>query len=98
MVHPEHRVFHTMPHPPPHIWAHLHNWILQPLYLSTITTTTSFITKIKSNVLCPYFPHLGEAHPQDSGSEVIQLLLINMHLDRVPAGDCGLQWWHVFHW
>ena len=31
-LHPECWVFHTMPHPPPHIWAHPHDWSLQPLY------------------------------------------------------------------
>ena len=36
MVHPGHRVFHAMPHPPPRIWAHPCNWSLQPLYLSLL--------------------------------------------------------------
>ena len=50
MVHPEHRVFHTMPQPPPHIWAHPHNRSLHPLYLSTFYTNgMSFITKIRIN-------------------------------------------------
>ena len=54
-VHPEHSVFHTMPHPPLRIWVCPRDWSLQPLYLSTITTTTSFITKtkIESNVFTP---------------------------------------------
>ena len=50
MVHPECWVFHTMPHPPPCIWARPHNQSLQPLYLSTITTTMSFITNKSSNI------------------------------------------------
>ena len=29
-------VIHMMPHPPLHIWAHPHDWSLQPLYLSTL--------------------------------------------------------------
>ena len=33
-VHPGHLVFHAMPHPPLHIWAHPHNRSLQPLYFS----------------------------------------------------------------
>ena len=34
--HPDHRVVHMMPHPPPHIWACTHNQSLQLLYLSTL--------------------------------------------------------------
>ena len=54
MVQPEHWVFCTMPHPPPHIWARPCDQSLQLLYLST-TITTSFITKteIESNVFTP---------------------------------------------
>ena len=54
-VHLECWVFHAMPHPPPCIWAHPDDRSLQPLYLSTITTTISFITKtkIESNVYTP---------------------------------------------
>ena len=29
-------VVHMMPYPPPHIWAHPHDWSLQLLYLSTL--------------------------------------------------------------
>ena len=46
----------------------------------------------------PYFPHLGEAHPWASGLEVVQLLLVNVHLNHIPASDCGLQQQHVLHW
>ena len=63
MVHPEHWVFHTVPHPPLCIWVHPHNWSLQPLYLSTITTTMSFITKIESNVFTPIFSASRQGPP-----------------------------------
>ena len=33
-----------MPHPPPCIWAHPHNWSLQPLYLHNVTMLHSGIT------------------------------------------------------
>ena len=33
MVHPERWVFHTMPHPRPHIWVHPHDQSLQLLCL-----------------------------------------------------------------
>ena len=99
MVHPECQVFHMMPHPPLHIWACPCNWSLQQLYLPT-TITKSFITKAKSRVMSslPYFLHLGKAHPRASGLEVVQLLLVNVHLDWIPTSDCSLQRWHVLHW
>ena len=43
-------MFCTMPHPPSHIWAHPHDWSLQPLYLSPfLFTILTRVFSTKSN-------------------------------------------------
>ena len=68
MVHPECWVFHAMPHPPLHIWAHPRDWNLQPLYLSTFIQLLRVLSQ-KSRVI--YLPHLGKAQIQASSSKVV---------------------------
>ena len=48
----DHRVVHAMPPPPPHIWTHPHDQILQPLYLSTLFY--NFLHNFTTRGLCSH--------------------------------------------
>ena len=102
MVHPECWVFCAMPHPPLHIWVHPHDWSLQLLYLSFLIQLSQVLQQIKQYIYNTFFNSVSstahEAHPQASGSEVVKLSLVYMHLYGIPTGNCHLQWWHMVHW
>ena len=96
MVHLDCRVVCMMQHPPLHIWAHPHNWSLQPLYLSTFFYNF-FFTILQTRGLCSHLalPPLRGPPPLtlSCGPPPLPPLVTPAHVGSDVLGS-GHQSWH----
>ena len=94
---PDHQEDCLMPHPPPHIWAHPHDWSLQLLYLHYFTMLHSEITlhiyRKEGGVALP--PHRLRGPSPLSPARVLQQLSLVVTLAPVGlnAQGSGRQLW-----